>query len=107
MTKLATPAINVLGGPFKPSFGLSGPPRFPQAPDVIRSEAEGSAVPRTFPGNVFRQSAAEWRDLRLLFPSHPRSPLLLKTGDPGCTPEGAGHARLSAAAQNIAEHRMR
>ncbi len=36
MTKLATPAINVLGGPFKPSFGLSGRPLFPQAPDVIR-----------------------------------------------------------------------
>jgi hypothetical protein len=36
------------------------------------SEAEGSAVPRTrtLPGNVFRQSAAEWRDLRFLFGSH-------------------------------------
>ncbi len=44
MTEFATPATNVLGGPFKPSFGLSGRPRFPQAPDVIRSEAEGSAV---------------------------------------------------------------
>ena len=31
---------------------------------VIPSEAEGSAVPRIFPGNVFRQSVAEWRDLR-------------------------------------------
>jgi hypothetical protein len=27
---------------------------------VIPSEAEGSAVPRTFPGNVFRPDAAEW-----------------------------------------------
>ena len=33
---------------------------------VIPSEAERSAVPRTFPGNVFRRSVAEWRDLRLL-----------------------------------------
>jgi hypothetical protein len=40
---------------------------------VIPSEAEGSAVPRTFPGNVFRQSVAKWRDLLLLFPvlTHP------------------------------------
>jgi hypothetical protein len=30
---------------------------------VIPSEAEGSAVPRTFRGHVFRQSAAERRDL--------------------------------------------
>jgi hypothetical protein len=37
---------------------------------VIPSEAEGSAVPRTFTGNVFRQSAAEWRDLRFLLGSH-------------------------------------
>src|SRR5580658_3376197 len=29
-------------------------------PFVIPSAAEGSAVPRTFPGNVIRQSAAEW-----------------------------------------------
>ena len=40
------------------SFGLSGPPRFSQFPDVVRSEAEGSAVPRTFRGNVFLESAA-------------------------------------------------
>jgi hypothetical protein len=33
-------------------------------PFVIPSEAEGSAVPRTTPGNVFRQSEAQWRDLR-------------------------------------------
>jgi len=33
-------------------------------PFVIPSAAEGSAVPRTFLGNVFRQSAAQWRDLR-------------------------------------------
>ncbi len=31
------------------------------AGDVRRSEAEGSAVPRTIPGNVFRESAAQWR----------------------------------------------
>jgi hypothetical protein len=31
---------------------------------VIPSEAEGSAVPQTFRGNVFRQTEAEWRDLR-------------------------------------------
>jgi hypothetical protein len=35
-------------------------------PFVIPSEAEGSAVPRTFPGNVFRQNAAQSTDLRLL-----------------------------------------
>jgi hypothetical protein len=29
-------------------------------PFVIPSEAEGSAVPRTRPGNVFRPSVAEW-----------------------------------------------
>ena len=34
---------------------------------VIPSEAEGSAVPRTFRGYVFRQSVAQWRDLRFLF----------------------------------------
>jgi hypothetical protein len=33
---------------------------------VIPSEAEGSAVPRTFRGNVFLQSVAQWRDLRFL-----------------------------------------
>jgi hypothetical protein len=32
------------------------------------SAAEGSAVRRTIPGNVFRQSAAYWRDL--LFSLH-------------------------------------
>jgi hypothetical protein len=36
MTKLGTPATNALGGPFKPSFGLSGRHASPQAPDVIR-----------------------------------------------------------------------
>jgi hypothetical protein len=35
-------------------------------PFVIPSEAEGSAVPRTIPGNVFRQSEAKWS---LLFSS--------------------------------------
>jgi hypothetical protein len=34
-------------------------------PFVIPSVAEGSAVPRTIPGNVFRQSETKWRDLRL------------------------------------------
>jgi hypothetical protein len=34
-------------------------------PLVIPSEVEGSAVLRTFRGNVFRQRVAEWRDLRL------------------------------------------
>src|ERR1700678_2020149 len=34
-------------------------------PFVIPSVAEGSAVPRTIPGNVFRQSVAKWRDLLL------------------------------------------
>jgi hypothetical protein len=29
-----------------------------------RSGAEGPAVPRTLRGNVFRQSVAQWRDLR-------------------------------------------
>jgi hypothetical protein len=33
-------------------------------PFVIPSEAEGSAVPRTSLGNVFRPSVAQWRDLR-------------------------------------------
>jgi hypothetical protein len=33
---------------------------------VIPSEAEGSAVPRTFRGYVFRQSVAQWRDLAFL-----------------------------------------
>jgi hypothetical protein len=36
-------------------------------PFVIPSVAEGSAVPRTIPGNVFRQSVAEWSDLRFNF----------------------------------------
>src|ERR1700730_5178341 len=31
-----------------------------------RSGAEGPAVPRTLRGDVFRQSVAEWRDLRFL-----------------------------------------
>jgi hypothetical protein len=42
---------------------------------VIPSEAEGSAVPRTCPGNVFRQSVAQWRDLRFSFPPLLRSGL--------------------------------
>jgi hypothetical protein len=54
--------------------------------DRKSGEAEGSAVPRTFPGNVFRQSAAEWRDLRLLFASHPRSPPALKNRRSGLRP---------------------
>jgi hypothetical protein len=37
-------------------------------PFVIPSEAEGPAVrlsrPKTYRGNVFRQSVAQWRDLR-------------------------------------------
>ena len=36
-------------------------------------EAEGSAVPRTFLGNVFRRSVAQWRDLRFLFSTPPRA----------------------------------
>jgi hypothetical protein len=40
--------------------------------DLSRRAVEGSAVPRTFRGNVFRQSAAEWRDLR--FSLNPRTP---------------------------------
>ncbi|MEA3005765.1 MAG: hypothetical protein QOI94_1034, partial [Acidobacteriaceae bacterium] len=36
------------------------------------SEAEGSAAQRTFRGNVFRQSVAQWRDLR--FPFIPPAP---------------------------------
>jgi hypothetical protein len=35
---------------------------------VIPSEAEGSAVSRTSPGNVFRQSVAQWRGPRFLLP---------------------------------------
>jgi hypothetical protein len=34
--------------------------------DRKSGEAEGSAVPRTFLGNVFRPSEAQWRDLRFL-----------------------------------------
>jgi hypothetical protein len=37
---------------------------------VIPSEAEGSAVRRTFRGDVFRQSVAERRDLRFSFWVH-------------------------------------
>jgi hypothetical protein len=33
-------------------------------PFVIPSEAERSAVPRTFPGNVFRPTE-QWKDLQL------------------------------------------
>jgi hypothetical protein len=33
-------------------------------PFVIPSAAEGSAVPRTFRGNVFRQGITKGRDLR-------------------------------------------
>jgi hypothetical protein len=32
-----------------------------------RSGAEGPAVPQTLRGDVFRQSVAEWRDLRFSF----------------------------------------
>jgi hypothetical protein len=39
-------------------------------PFVIPTEAEGSAVPRTFHGNVFREGAAKWRDPLFLFSSH-------------------------------------
>jgi hypothetical protein len=39
--------------PFTNHSPCKGPLSF-----VIPSEAEGSAVPRTLPGNVFRQSAA-------------------------------------------------
>jgi hypothetical protein len=35
-------------------------------PFVIPSVAEGSAVLRTIPGNIFRQSVAKWRDLLFL-----------------------------------------
>jgi hypothetical protein len=35
---------------------------------AVGRAVEGSAVPRTFPGNVFRQSVAKWRDL--LFALH-------------------------------------
>jgi hypothetical protein len=40
--------------------------------DRKSGEAEESAVPRTFRGNVFRpeRSAVQWRDLRFLFSSH-------------------------------------
>jgi hypothetical protein len=33
--------------------------------------AEGSAAPRTFLGNVFRRSVAQWRDLWFLFSTPP------------------------------------
>ena len=41
-------------------------------------EAEGSAVPRTPPGNVFDQSVAEWRDLGV--PLNDSLPLAWATG---------------------------
>jgi hypothetical protein len=62
MTQLPPP--RKMGGLFKPSFGLSGVVADPTLRCVIRSEAEGSAVPRTIPGNVFRQCVAQWGDLR-------------------------------------------
>ncbi len=48
-------------------------------PFVIPSAAEGSTVPRTLPGNVFRPSVAEWRDLRFPPCSHTPSsvPILI------------------------------
>jgi hypothetical protein len=61
-------------------------------PFVIPSVAEGSAVPRTIPGNVFRQSAAKWRDLLLTHPaSNPNG-----SAPPLCHPEcSRGSAVLS------------
>ena len=47
---------NTLKNTFCPSTALDGSVALPF---VIPSAAEGSAVPRTFPGNVFRRSEAE------------------------------------------------
>jgi hypothetical protein len=46
--------------------------------DRKSGEAEGSAVPRTPPGNVFDQSVAEWRDLGV--PLNDSLPLAWATG---------------------------
>jgi hypothetical protein len=60
---------------------------------VIPSEAEGSAVLRTFRGDVFRQSEAEWRDLRF------RGPFVETFFDrayPDFLPRSTGHDRVCA-----------
>ena len=55
---------------FCPVTALHGSVAFPF---VIPSAAEGSAVQRTFRGNVFRPSVAEWSDLQLRHPNCKRS----------------------------------
>ena len=45
-----------------------------------RSGAEGPAVPRTLPGDVFRQSEAEWRDLRFPLVSDAKTLMLQQYG---------------------------
>ena len=62
---------------------------------VIPSEAEGSAVPRTIPGNVFRQGVAKWRDLLFARPASP------STGSPVCS-SGAHPDFLFAAPERAA-----
>jgi hypothetical protein len=76
-------------------------------PFVIPSEAEGSAVPRTRLGNVFRprqnchpdRSVAQWRDLLLAIPitNHkvPSRPPLCHP-DPDFLPRGTGHICVCA-----------
>jgi len=49
---------------------------------VIPSEAEGSAVLRTLRGNVFLESAAQWRDLRFALASKAATAQLLQVSAP-------------------------
>jgi hypothetical protein len=51
----------------RPFCSATALPRSAALPFVIPSGAEGSAVQRTFLGNVFQPSEAEWRSLRFLF----------------------------------------
>src|SRR5258708_15453414 len=49
-----------------PATNLQWKPTFPFV-SLGPKRSGASAVPRTFPGNVFRQSVAQWRDLLFLF----------------------------------------
>src|SRR5271165_3889034 len=78
-TNRRVPQVSLLRpGSMQPVPACRGPipkgnPPFPfvirSAADLSRRAVEGSAVPRTFPGNVFQKSAAQSRDLR--FPTLP------------------------------------